>query len=191
MSFPALITRMHERDLPAVMAIEEVSFPTPWSINTYRYEVTQNELGHYYVVRPTPDWAQLTPAILAYGGFWKMDTSSHVTTIATHPEWRRLHLGTWLMLSMMQEAAAMALDTVTLEVRASNDAAKGLYRDLGFEEVGRRRRYYPPTKTKPAEDAILMTIDKLQRPETQQRMAAQRVTVETAVADAVRRRRLE
>lgn len=190
MAPPVLITRMHERDLPAVMAIEEVSFPTPWSVNTYRYEVTRNELGRYYVVRPTPDWAQQTPAILAYGGFWKIDASAHVTTIATHPEWRRLHLGAWLMLSMMQEAATMALDAVTLEVRASNDAAKALYRDLGFAEVGRRRRYYPPTKTRAAEDALLMTIDKLQRPETRQRLAAQRATVEAAVADAMHRRRV-
>ncbi|MCO5246295.1 MAG: hypothetical protein M9927_21190 [Anaerolineae bacterium] len=45
------ITRMQERDLPGVMAIERQSFPTPWSVNTYRYEISQNELGRYYVVR--------------------------------------------------------------------------------------------------------------------------------------------
>lgn len=40
----------------------------------------------------------------------------------------------------------------TLEVRAGNAAAVALYRRLGFEEVGRRRRYYAD-----GSDALLMT----------------------------------
>ena len=43
---------------------------------------------------------------------------------------------------------------MTLEVRESNTPAIGLYRKLGFEEVGRRKGYY----TNPKEDAILMTV---------------------------------
>lgn len=41
----------------------------------------------------------------------------------------------------------------TLEVRTSNEAAQALYRQLGFEPVGLRRRYY-----KNGEDAVIMTL---------------------------------
>jgi len=41
---------------------------------------------------------------------------------------------------------------VYLEVRDSNDRARRLYRSSGFEEVGRRRRYY----RRPVEDAIVL-----------------------------------
>ena len=40
----------------------------------------------------------------------------------------------------------------TLEVRADNGGALALYARLGFDEVGRRRRYYPD-----GGDAVLMT----------------------------------
>ena len=43
---------------------------------------------------------------------------------------------------------------VDLEVRASNRPALSFYRSLGFEETGRRPRYY----LDPAEDAILMRL---------------------------------
>ncbi len=42
-----------------------------------------------------------------------------------------------------------------LEVRASNRAAIGLYNSFGFNESGRRQRYY----SDPIEDAVLMTCD--------------------------------
>lgn len=48
-------------------------------------------------------------------------------------------------------------DTVAiamLEVRVSNGAAIALYDQLGFKQVGRRKKYYPD-----GEDAILMNKD--------------------------------
>ena len=46
---------------------------------------------------------------------------------------------------------------MTLEVRASNDVAQGLYRSFGFEEAGRRPRYYSDD----GEDALVMTTPAL------------------------------
>ena len=185
MSLPVFITRMQERDLPGVMDIERQSFPTPWSVNTYRYEISQNELGRYYVVHRRDDAAAAGGDVVAYGGFWNMGDTAHITTIATHPQWRRRHLAVWLMLHMMEAAAALGIDTITLEVRAGNAAAQELYRNLGFAEVGVRRRYYPPTKTQPAEDAVLMTRSGLCTAETGAWLRAQRALVEARVAAAL------
>ena len=44
---------------------------------------------------------------------------------------------------------------LTLEVRASNEAAIALYRKYGFQEAGRRKQYYDA----PREDAIIMTLE--------------------------------
>ncbi|MXY71468.1 MAG: ribosomal-protein-alanine acetyltransferase, partial [Dehalococcoidia bacterium] len=50
-------------------------------------------------------------------------------------------------------AGSLGAAAVTLEVRASNEAARALYRGCGFEEVGERRRYYAD-----GADAVIMTL---------------------------------
>jgi ribosomal-protein-alanine N-acetyltransferase len=49
------------------------------------------------------------------------------------------------------------MESVTLEVRVSNVAARALYRAYGFYEVGLRKRYYADNH----EDAIIMTTEPL------------------------------
>jgi ribosomal-protein-alanine N-acetyltransferase len=58
---------------------------------------------------------------------------------------------------MMQLAADTGMGYLTLEVRASNQAARGLYRKLGFTELGKRKRYYEDN----GEDALILVCDKL------------------------------
>ncbi|MGC9291271.1 MAG: GNAT family N-acetyltransferase [Acidobacteriaceae bacterium] len=73
--------------------------------------------------------------------------------MAIDPVWRHRGLGRRLVeavLAWCQERNALQL---SLEVRASNSAALGLYATMGFHPVGRRFQYY----TQPVEDAILMT----------------------------------
>jgi len=48
---------------------------------------------------------------------------------------------------------------VYLEVRPSNPAAIALYHSEGFNEIGRRPRYYPAKDGR--EDAIVMAIELL------------------------------
>jgi ribosomal-protein-alanine N-acetyltransferase len=47
--------------------------------------------------------------------------------------------------------------TSFLEVRESNLAAQEMYRKFGYEQTGRRKRYYKDN----SEDAILMTLESL------------------------------
>ncbi len=49
---------------------------------------------------------------------------------------------------------------VTLECRASNEAAQGLYEKYGFRRVGVRRRYYSDNR----EDAVIMTTESILTP---------------------------
>ena len=68
---------------------------------------------------------------------------------------RRQGLARRMTESLMD--AATGMNTVTLEVRQSNQAAQQLYAGLGFESVGCRKKYYSPDISGHREDAILMT----------------------------------
>jgi ribosomal-protein-alanine N-acetyltransferase len=64
---------------------------------------------------------------------------------------RRNGLGARLLGELLRRARENDCLGVFLEVRESNQAARGLYQKLGFQETGRRKGYY----VSPCEDAIL------------------------------------
>ena len=71
------------------------------------------------------------------------------------PESGLLYLtGYRIRKEVIEEGISRKVNEVWLEVRASNQAARGLYKKVGFKEVGLRPRYYPDTN----EDAITMTL---------------------------------
>lgn len=46
---PVAIRPMRTEDIPAVMAIERLSFPRPWPERAYRYELTENPNAYFIV----------------------------------------------------------------------------------------------------------------------------------------------
>ena len=154
---------MASADLHAVLEMEHVSFPTPWSIDTYRRELTVPNAS-YWVVRPGVKRDRSgdieIPPVLAYGGMWLLGEDAHITTIATHPDWRRRHIGEWLLIHMIDVARSHGVGALTLEVRLRNTAAQALYAKLGFVAVGLRRGYYQDT----GEDARLLTLFGIDHP---------------------------
>jgi ribosomal-protein-alanine N-acetyltransferase len=46
-----VVEPMRLEHIPAVSAIEKLSFPQPWPQNAYRREITENRMAHYVVVR--------------------------------------------------------------------------------------------------------------------------------------------
>jgi [ribosomal protein S18]-alanine N-acetyltransferase len=75
-------------------------------------------------------------------------------TIAVDAAHQRLGLGRRLFDTLADELQAAGAREVVLEVRASNHAALGFYRSLGFVKTGLRRAYY----REPADDAVLMRL---------------------------------
>ena len=76
----------------------------------------------------------------------------HVLKIATLPEFRRQGLARRLMALAEEHTAETGGESVTLEVRVSNNEAGGLYEALGYSLVGSRPSYY-----RDGEDALVMT----------------------------------
>ena len=157
-------------DLEDVMALEAVSFPSPWTLATYHHELTRNSRSRYLKVLPAPSpevRAQggdrvategALPALIAQGGFMLFGAEMHIVTIAVLPDWRGRSIGEWLLLALLALGREEGAHTATLEVRVSNEIALRLYRRAGFESVGYRRRYYPDR-----EDARILTLTDLHR----------------------------
>jgi mycothiol synthase len=64
-----------------------------------------------------------------------------IFVIAVHPDFHGLGLGRALTLAGLRHLAQRGLGVGMLYVESDNDAALGLYRDLGFTVHRRRRRY--------------------------------------------------
>ena len=62
--------------------------------------------------------------------------------------------GHGLLELLMQQAKVRDAEVTFLEVRESNLNAAGLYESFGFNEIGRRRNYYPAVGGR--EDALVM-----------------------------------
>lgn len=63
--------------------------------------------------------------------------------IAVHPEHQSQGYGHRLLQHMLEQAQGMAVDEIFLEVRESNHRAQSLYLQHGFEQIDRRKDYYP------------------------------------------------
>lgn len=142
------LVEMNMDHLPGVLEIERISFPTPWSQQAFTYEITQNNFASYLV-------ALHQGQVAGYAGMWLVLDEAHITNVAVHPGHRGRKLGEILMIEMMRQAVLRGAARMTLEVRPSNAAARQLYKRLGFQEKGLRKKYYTDTN----EDAIIMWLD--------------------------------
>ncbi|MEO8509946.1 MAG: ribosomal protein S18-alanine N-acetyltransferase [Chloroflexota bacterium] len=152
-STPVRLDPMALDDLPAVQEIERLSFSSPWPTYALEQELTANRLARYVVARAGD-------TIVAFAGVWLMVDDAHITTFSVHPDWRRHGVGQQLLMGVADLAREIGARRLTLEVRASNEAAQRLYERFGFDIVGRRKAYY----TDNGEDALIMTTPPLGHP---------------------------
>jgi len=145
-----MIRKMALDDVPAVAALDQMSFSLPWPERSFRYELTDNPASRCWVVEGD---GRIVGMIVT----WLFVDEAHIATLATHPDFRRRGIArkllTHALRALMNEGAASSF----LEVRESNLAAQEMYRGFGFEVIGRRKRYYKDND----EDAILMALESL------------------------------
>ena len=130
--------------LDQVLAIEQVSFPEPWSRKLFEQEI--NHPASEFIVMLDGD------KVIGYGGFWCVLDEAHITNVAILPELRRRGLGSRVLGRLLEMAREKGMRRATLEVRESNLAGISLYRKFGFEPVAIQANYYAKTN----EDALIM-----------------------------------
>lgn len=143
MTFAIGPTTVH--DLASVAAIERTAFSDPWSLRSFREAL---DSGTVYFACARSD----AGGVLGYVVAWFVADQGEIANIAVAPDHRGHGVGRALLDAALGEAAARGIAAVYLEVRDSNQRARELYASRGFEEVGRRRRYY----RRPVEDAIVL-----------------------------------
>jgi ribosomal-protein-alanine N-acetyltransferase len=101
-------------------------------------------------------------AVAGYGVLSVAAGEAHVLNVCVGPDHRGLGLGRFLLRRLLDIARWNGAGRVFLEVRPTNPVAQSLYRSMGFEEIGRRPKYYPAKDGR--EDAIVMALDLLPSP---------------------------
>jgi ribosomal-protein-alanine acetyltransferase len=144
------IRKMTAEDIPAVVALDQISFSLPWPERSFRFEATANPASRCWV-------AEVDGRIVGMIVAWLFVDEVHIATLATHPDFRRQGIARQLLLHVLQLAVKEGAVSSFLEVRAGNVAAQDMYHKFGYKESGRRPRYYKDNN----EDAILMTLESL------------------------------
>lgn len=127
-----------------VAALEKECFSMPWSENAITAELS-NPLS-LWIVAVDGD------TVAGYVGSQSVMGEADMMNLAVLPAYRRSGVGKALVLELITKLKENDVFSLTLEVRASNEAAIGLYTDLGFTQVGRRPNYY----SAPREDALIL-----------------------------------
>lgn len=138
---------MKEEDIDQILKIEELSFATPWTRQSFENELKLNQFAVYLVLEKDGQ-------IVGYCGMWLIVDEAHITNIAVLPEFRGQKLGETILRMIMEVAKKRGAKSMTLEVRVSNTVAQSLYRKLGFMNGGIRKNYY----TDNYEDALVMWV---------------------------------
>lgn len=138
-----------------ILAIENDSFPTPWSPGLFQVEIS-NPISRILVGK-SGDRA----GVAGYVVFWRVADEIHIHNIAVRRDLRGVGIATRLLARAIALSRPDGARWVTLEVRRSNMAAQKLYERAGFSVQGVRRGYYTDT----GEDALIMTADLEQIPD--------------------------
>ena len=139
--------KMERDDVEAIYAIELATFPTPWTLDSFYYELEENQYSHYLV-------AEEDGKIIGFCGMWLVIDDAQITNVAVVEEARGRKIGEALMDEAMRIAREAGMDMMSLEVRVTNDVAQNLYRKLGFQDGGIRKGYYTDNR----EDALVMWV---------------------------------
>ena len=132
------IRAAQQSDLPEISAIQQTARESSqWLAQDYlafdcRVALVDDRLAGFLVSRSVAD------------------KECEILNIAIHPEFRRLHIATDLLLAELSRRPGVHF----LEVRESNTTARRLYESLGFQSIGERPAYYD----NPPESGIVMRI---------------------------------
>ena len=141
-----ILRDMTEADLDDVLRIECKVHTHPWTRGNF-----SDALRSKYQCKV---YGSEAGGMLGYAVLMLAVDEAELLDIAIAAQHQRQGWGRKLLEEMMVLARRHAMRSVVLEVRASNLAAIGLYRSMGFADIGLRRDYYRTENGR--EDAILM-----------------------------------
>lgn len=146
----ANLRAMRTADLEMVMQVELAAYEFPWTLGIFR-DCLLHGHGCWVLV--------LDEKIIGYGVLSTGAGEAHILNVCVAPRHQRRGYGRYLVQRLIDLARWHRAERVFLEVRPSNPVAIRLYETMGFNEIGRRPRYYPAHRGR--EDAIVMGLELL------------------------------
>jgi ribosomal-protein-alanine N-acetyltransferase len=138
---------MQESDLDEVVAVEQAVYPHPWTRANFADSLSQ---GYQAWVLRAQD-----RELLGYFLIMAIVDEAHLLNVAVSAQWQGRGLGRFLLNQSAALARGLGMESMLLEVRPSNIRALEIYQRYGFNEIGRRKGYYPAANQQ-REDAIVM-----------------------------------
>jgi len=145
---PATLRPMREADIDAVMEVERRAYPFPWTRGIFRDCLQAGYPGRVM---------ELGGTLVGYGLLSLAADEAHILNVCVDPALQSRGHGRLLLRALVRLALERGARRVFLEVRPSNAAAVALYHSEGFNEIGRRPRYYPAQNGR--EDALVMAME--------------------------------
>ncbi|MDX1459834.1 MAG: ribosomal protein S18-alanine N-acetyltransferase [Xanthomonadales bacterium] len=143
-----LIRPLWRDDLPAIIEIEQASYPFPWTEGIF-IECIRAGYGCF--------GAQLEQSLAGYSVHNWGAGEAHLLNLCVDERWRRRGFGRMLLEHAIAHARVQGCTVMFLEVRPSNVDAGRLYHARGFREIGTRPAYYQAEGGR--EDALVMKLD--------------------------------
>ena len=141
--------------LPDILHIEEACFSAPWTRKMLEAELSGNPFAHFLLAKRVSQSEADVIATVGYLCFWVVFEEVRLMNLAVIELMRHKGIAKALVLQALDVGLAQGAVRAVLEVRASNQAARGLYHSLGFRGGTIRPAYY----TNPVEDALLMELN--------------------------------
>ncbi len=137
------ILPLEKSHLSAIADIERHCFSAPWSERSLSL-LTTGENGGFVALDGE--------IAVGYVGYLGIIDEYEITNVATHPDYRRLGIGSALIGALVEKAERNGILRITLDVRESNAPAIALYEKFGFAPCGKRKSFY----SNPRENALVM-----------------------------------
>ncbi len=138
---------MQQEDIAAIMEVEHKIYPFPWTLGNFNDSIYA---GYSCWV------AEVGRDLVGYAVLMMAPPEAHLLNIGIAGPWQCKGLGRKFLAHIIKIAREYHAQTMFLEVRPSNLAARKLYAATGFNEISIRREYYPGENGR--EDAILMAL---------------------------------
>ena len=143
-----LLRPMQATDLEAVLCLEQAAYSHPWTRG-----ILHDCLRSGYIF-----WVlESEQQIIAYSVLSAAAGEAHLLNLCVASPYQGQKLGSYLLHHLLSLAKQSQAEKVFLEVRASNHAACALYHQIGFQDIGLRKAYYPAEQGR--EDARVMALE--------------------------------
>ncbi len=148
LAFETRLRTMQEADLSVVVEIEIAAYPFPWTKQIFHDCL---RVGYHAWV------LELDYNLVGYGMMSMAANEAHILNLCVHPSFQRCGYGRRILNHLLKLAKQKQVEIIFLEVRPSNQAAINLYQQIGFNQVGMRKKYYP-NGDQDREDALILAL---------------------------------